>query len=195
MFQGASHTNSQHVLHSPLPTHIFSSLQRSPQLRFNVEHLLSIRDIFKANIMTHLCFLFFRSQQNNRDLSLIQPPEAASLSVSSNGQGTSMCPPLILPQSSLVFSFLSMLSAVNILHQTQTITTFIFALSFTGVACAIYTSLASVLALFPVGELESLWIRVLLCIHGYTTGLWPCMHSAIGLAVHLSVPPALGVAS
>lgn len=46
-----------------------------------------------------------------------------------------------------------------------------------------------------MNELGSLCSCAQLCIHGYTTGLWQCMHSVVGLAVHLSVPPALGVAS
>lgn len=46
---------------------------------------------------------------------------------------------LYSPPSGPVLCFLSMLSGVNILHQALTIMTFIFALSFTGVACVIYT--------------------------------------------------------
>lgn len=136
----------------PLCLLTVSSLERSLELCFNMGPLLSIGDIFKAGVMTrcaHLCFMFLRGQQNNRDLSLyirLRSPQCPA--TSSNGQGTSIWPspppplPHVLPQSPLshpVFCFLSILSAVNILHQPQTIMTFIFASSFTGVACAIYT--------------------------------------------------------
>lgn len=62
---------SERAVFSPLSV-LTVGLEHSPELCFNMEPLLSIRDIFKARVMTrctHLCFLFFRGQQNNRGLS------------------------------------------------------------------------------------------------------------------------------
>lgn len=148
IFQRALHNNSQHAVCSPLSVLTVGSLEHSPELCFNMEPLLSIRDIFKANVMTrcaHLCFLFLHGQQNNRDLSLyirLRSPHHPAHPVMDRAPQYALAPLPVLPQFPLscpVFCFLSMLSAVNILHQAHTIMTFIFASSFTRVACAIYT--------------------------------------------------------
>lgn len=148
VLQGSLQIYSQHAMCSPLSVLTIGSLKHSPELCFNVEPLLSIRYIFKASIMTwcaHLCFLFLRGQQNNRDLSLhirLRSPRRLAHPVMDRAPQYAPAPLPILPQSPLsrpVFCFLSMLSAVNILHQAQTIMTFIFASSFTGEACAFYT--------------------------------------------------------
>lgn len=133
-----------------IPSRLHVSLRlslpwRIPQSFSAPEPHLSIRGIFKAAVMTWRAPSQTTKQQASS--SSHPPTEPSSPSTFSNGQGTSViCPGphfSVLSQSCLcrpVFCFLFKLSAVNILHQVQTITAFIFASSFTGVACAIYTS-------------------------------------------------------
>jgi len=139
--------HAQHAVCPPLSALVVGNLELSPGLRFNVESLLLDRDIFKVSVMTgftHLCFLSLRSQQNNRDVSfhiLLWSLHLPSYSVMDRASQYALNSPPSLPQSFQshpVFGFLSMLSAVNILHQAQAIMTFISASSFTGVVCAIF---------------------------------------------------------